>query len=118
MITAVQAKDVITRWIDAANRKDVEAVLSFYASDPELTSPVVAELMGNASGHLRGLSSLRQYFTKAFALPYISFHLVDSYWGVSSLCARYINHKGTKSITFMELDERGKIRRHFNHFMD
>jgi len=118
MVNAMQAKDVISKWIEAANRKDVEAVLAFYASDPELESPVVVELMNEPSGKLRGLSSLRTYFTKAFALPYVSFHLVDSSWGVSSLCARYINHKGTRSFTFMELDKGGKIKRHINHFTD
>ena len=49
---------------------------------------------------------------------YVSFHLIDSSWGVSSLCAQYINHKGTRSYTFMELDGNGKIRRHMNHFME
>jgi hypothetical protein len=117
MITATQAKDLISRWIEAANKKDVDAVLSFYSSDPELESPFVVESMQEPSGRLRGRERLRAYFTKAFSMPFVSWHLVESAWGVSSLAARYINHKGTRSITYMELDAAGKIRRHVNHFM-
>ena len=118
MLTPAQAKAVISQWIDAANRKDVDAIMKFYSSDPELESPVVAELMKEPSGRLRGQGSLRAYFTKALALPYVSFHFIDCAHGVSSLCARYINHKGTRSFTYMELDHSGKIRRHINHFME
>lgn len=118
MVTAAQAKEIMTKWIEAANKKDVDAVMALYAIDPEIESPAVMEIMKEPSGRLRGLNSLRAYFTKAFALPYVSFHLVDTSWGVSSLCARYINHKGTRSFTCMELDHAGKIRRHLNHFME
>jgi hypothetical protein len=118
MVTAAQARDVMNRWLEAGNKLDVDAVMSLYAPDPELESPVVAELMGEPSCRIRGLASLRSYFAKAFALPYVSFHLIETAWGASSLTARYVNHKGTRSICYMELDRAGKIRRHVNHFID
>jgi hypothetical protein len=118
MVSAIQAKDVISKWIEAANRKDVEAVMALYAADPELESPVIVDLMNERSGRLRGTERVRAYITKAFALPFVSWHLVESGWGVSSLTARYINHKGTRSITYMELDSVGKIKRHVNHFIE
>ena len=118
MVSAYQAKDVISRWIEAANKRDVEAVMRFYTNESELESPIVIELMKEPSGRIRGVDRLRAYFTKAFALPFVSWHLIDAAWGVSSLTASYVNHKGTKSITFMELDRLGHIKRHVNHFVE
>jgi hypothetical protein len=117
MLSASRANEVIKKWIDAANKKDVEGVMQLYTIDPEVESPVIVDLMKEPSGRLRGKEKLRAYITKAFSLPAVSWHLIDSAWGVSSLSARYVNHKGTISITYMELDALGKIKRHVNHFI-
>jgi hypothetical protein len=118
MLKAAAAKSLITTWIEAGNRKDVEAIMSLYAGDPEFESPLVVEIAKEASGRLRGRAQLRQYFATTLARPYTSLHLIDVAAGVSSLCARYVNHQGTRSTVFMQLDAAGKITRHFIHYME
>lgn len=117
MLNATQAKDIASRWLQAANTHDIESIMAFYADDAVLESPVVVKLMNEPSGRIRGRDALRDYFTKGMsAYPHMSLHLIESAYGVSSITAWYVNHKGTRTTAYLELDGAGKILRNVTHY--
>lgn len=119
MLNAIQAKDLVTRWLQAANNHDVDGIMSFYAADAELESAVVVKLMNEPSGRIKGHDVLRAYFTNAMAAyPHMSLHLIESAWGVSSITAWYVNHKGTRTNAYLELNAAGKITRNVTHYTE
>jgi len=110
--TDADANELAREWIAAWNSHNLDAILSHYREDVVLTSPVVAELLGDASGTLRGKTALREYFTRGLAAhPNLRFELLDVMRGFSTVVVCYINHKGTKTAEFMELDGDGKVAR-------
>jgi hypothetical protein len=119
MSSAAWAKQYMSRWLDAANHLDIDAIVALYADDAELTSPVVVEILHEPSGTIRGLPALRDYFQRAFAsVSFFQYQMVEAAWSRSSLTCWYVNHKGTRSTAFIEFDPAGKIRRHVNHFSE
>lgn len=77
-------------WIAAWNDGDLERILSHYADDFEMTSPVIVELMGVASGTLKGKEEIRPYWAKGLAArPLLRFELLDVLAGVNSVAIYY-----------------------------
>ncbi len=112
MLTDVQARQFADHWIEAWNSHDLDAILSHYADDVKLTSPVAVKLLGDPSGRVTGKQALRAYFTKGLtAYPELKFRLIDVLAGVSSVVLYYVNQKGTKTGEFMELDGDGNVTR-------
>lgn len=117
MLNAVEAKDLAGRWLQAANTHDIDKIMSFYADDAELESPVVVKMMNEPSGKIRGKAALRSYFEKGVAAyPHMSLHLIEAAYGVSSITAWYANHKGTRTSAYLELNSAGKISRNISHY--
>jgi hypothetical protein len=107
--------DTITfagQWVAAWNSHDLDAIVSHYAPDVVLTSPVAAKILGDPSGTVRGQTALREYFRRGLALyPDLHFELLDVMAGLSSVVVCYTNQKGTKTAEFMEFGKNGKIVR-------
>jgi hypothetical protein len=65
-VLSEKSRDSIERiyreWDDALSRKDVEALLAFYAPDATLESPLVAHLLHREKGICHGHSELRELF--------------------------------------------------------
>ena len=99
-------------WIQAWNRRDLEAVLSHYTEDIEFQSPLVVKLLGETSGTVRGKQNLREYFRKALAAfpGDIELELLGVYQGMNSLLIHF-QAKGRSAVEVMELNQEGKIRR-------
>ena len=99
-------------WIQAWNRRDLEAVLSHYTEDIEFQSPLVVNLLGETSGTVRGKQNLREYFRKALAAfpGDIELELLGVYQGMNSLLIHF-QAKGRSAVEVMELNQEGKIRR-------
>ena len=99
-------------WIAAWNSHDLDSILSHYADDVVLTSPVAAKLLNDPLGTVRGKAALRSYFQRGLeAFPNLHFELLDVMCGLSSVLLVYLNQRGTKSAEFMELDGKGKVVR-------
>lgn len=108
----MDAKAFAHDWIEAWNSHDLDRILSHYASDVVLISPVAAKLTGDPSGTLRGKDALRSYFQKGLELfPNLQFKLVDVMQGLSSVVLYYENQRGTKTGEFMEFDADGAVVR-------
>ena len=105
MLTETDARDFAQHWLQAWNSHDLDSILSHYAADVTLISPVAAKLLDKPSGKLVGRESLRAYFARGLEIyPDLRFELIDVMWGLSSVVLYYVNQKGTKTGEFMELD--------------
>ena len=103
-------------WVQAWNRRDVESLLSHYSEDVEFRSNLVARLVGEASGTVRGKHNLREYFQKALAAfpgdPGIELRGV--YQGLGSIVVLF-ELRGRRGAEFMEFDSDDAVCRASAH---
>ncbi len=112
MLTEKEARDFAQEWVQAWNSHDLNAILSHYAAEVTLVSPVAARILENPSGEVVGKEALRAYFTRGLeAYPDLKFELIDVMWGLSSVVLYYVNQQDTKTGEFMELDADNKVIR-------
>ena len=108
----IDAREFAKAWIEAWNAHDLNAILSHYAEDVVLISPVAAKIVAGSAGTIRGKAALRSYFQRGLELyPNIRFELLDVMQGLSSVVVCFLNQNGTKTAEFMEFDESGKVVR-------
>ena len=62
MLTESSVKQFADDWVRAWNSHDLDAIMSHYAPQVVLTSPVAARLLNNEAGVVAGKSALRSYF--------------------------------------------------------
>ncbi len=90
VIDAAWASAFAEEWIAAWNARDLERVLSHYADDFEMRSPLVVERLGELSGIVRGKPALRSYWEPALTLtPPLRFVLIDVFAGVDMIVIQY-----------------------------
>jgi hypothetical protein len=112
MLTEREAHEFARHWVQAWNSHDLDAILSHYAPDVVLISPAAAKLLNDPSGAVRGTEALRAYFSRGLeAYPNLTFELLDTLWGVSSVVLYFVNQRGTKTAEFMEIDGEGRVTR-------
>lgn len=110
-ITRDDARALASAWVDAWNRRDLDAILAHYADDVALCSPRVVERTGAADGWLHGKDALHRYFAIGVAVPNLRFELVDVAVGVGALTVVYRRETGALVTDTCELDARGRIAR-------
>jgi hypothetical protein len=112
MLSETEVRQFADGWIRAWNSHDLDAVMSHYAPEIVLTSPVAAKLLSDPAGTITGKESVRKYFERGLeAYPELNFKLLDVMWGISSVVLYYLNQKGTKTGEFMEFDAQQKVVR-------
>lgn len=112
MLTVEEAREFATRWVAAWNSHDLEEIMSHYAADVVLVSPVAARILNDPSGTVKGKSAVQAYFRRGLeAYPNLRFELIDVMRGLSSVVLYYVNQKGTKTGEFMELNADSKAIR-------
>ena len=112
LMTEDEARSFAAHWIEAWNSHDLDRIMTHYAEDLVLVSPIAAQLLNDPAGIVRGKDSLREYFQKGLqAFPQLRFDLIEVMRGLSSIVLYYKNQKGTKSGEFMELNPQRKITR-------
>ncbi|HET6842965.1 MAG TPA: nuclear transport factor 2 family protein [Candidatus Angelobacter sp.] len=112
MITESEIKGFAHQWVAAWNSHGLDAIMSHYAVNVVLISPVAARLLDNPSGTVEGNAALRNYFKRGLELyPNLHFELLDVMCGLSSLVLCYRNQNGTTTAEFMEFGQNGKIIR-------
>jgi hypothetical protein len=90
MIERAWAEAFAREWIDDWNARDLERILAHYADDFEMTSPLIVERMGVASGRLKGKEAIRPYWSQGLrATPALRFNLLDVLVGVNALAIVY-----------------------------
>ena len=86
-------------WIDAWNRRDVEAVLEHFHEDAVFTSPLAARLGKGDFGVIRGKEELREYWNYALSLiDTLHFELTGLYAGTDTLLIAFRTHDGENRV--------------------
>lgn len=80
------AERFAAEWIEAWNSHDLDRILAHYEDDFEMSSPKIVQLMGEASGKLRGKAAIGAYWRKGLQmLPDLHFELKQILIGADSL---------------------------------
>lgn len=114
------SKDSIDRfvagWISAWNAHDLDRILAHYAEDFEMSSPYIAQLLGESSGTLRGKQAVGDYWKKALErMPSLQFERVSALAGVNSLVLYYKGAGGMAAEVFF-FDADGKVVKACAHY--
>jgi ketosteroid isomerase-like protein len=103
-------------WVAAWNAHDLERVLSHYADDFEMTSPLIAQVAGEPSGTLKGKAAVGAYWGKALQLiPDLRFELLTVLVGVGSITLHYRSARGP-SAEVLHFGADGKVVRAYAHY--
>ncbi len=87
-LQAAFARQFAREWIDAWNSHDIDRILSHYADDIMLVSPVAFQRLGNST--VRGKAALRNYFQGGLdTFPDFRFDLIDVFRGVDTVALLY-----------------------------
>ena len=117
MITPPEAERFARAWLEAWNSHDLEAILAHYAEDIELTSPFVVQVLGDASGTIKGKDTLRMYVSMGLSMfPDLHFHLIQVFTGVSSVVLHYRSVDDILAAETMVLNAQGRVTRVLAHY--
>jgi hypothetical protein len=116
-LTQPFAWDFAREWVAAWNSHDLERVLAHYSADVELASPYVRRILGGEVDTVRGISALREYFSRALVkVPDLTFALKYVYFGERSVLVQYERAGMSSAAEFMEFDESGRVCRVRAHY--
>lgn len=117
MIDNTFAEHFAADWIDAWNSHDFDRILSHYADDFEMSSPVIIQIAGEPSGTLKGKEAVGSYWGKALGLiPDLRFELVTTLVGVNSITLYYKGARGRLAAEVFHFGPDGKVRQAFAHY--
>jgi SnoaL-like protein len=117
MIPKAFAEKFAKDWIDSWNRHDVDGVLSYYAEDFEMTSPLIIQIAGESSGKLKGKGPVAAYWLKALrSNSGLHFELLQILIGVESVTLYYRNTQGHFSAEVLHFNSEGKVAKAFAHY--
>jgi hypothetical protein len=92
------------QWIEAWNRRDVEAVLRWYDERVRFSSPTALRVVPETGGIVVGKDRLRAYWERALTgNPDLQFTLRGAYAGVDTIALHYRNQAGgsvVETLTF------------------
>lgn len=115
----IDAKKFSDEWIAAWNAKDLDAVLSHYREDFEMSSPFIAQIAGVASGTLAGKPAVRAYWEAALArMPGLRFEHIATMQGAGSIVIHYRGPNGRLSAEVFVFDAAGLVRKASAHYAD
>ncbi|MFZ2404523.1 MAG: nuclear transport factor 2 family protein [Methylobacter sp.] len=104
-------------WIDSWNSHDLQRILSHYADDFEMSSPVIIQLADEAGGTLRGKAAVGDYWAKALQLiPDLHFELITTLVGVNSITLYYRGARGRLSAEVFHFNREQKVTKAFAHY--
>jgi hypothetical protein len=116
-MTEAEAQEFALEWIAAWNSHDLDRILSHYADDVEVTSPLVETVLGPGRVTLRGKELLREYWGTALAkYPDLHFRLYRAYAGPRSVVLHYQSVQALVSAECMEFNGAGLVRRVLAHY--
>lgn len=111
------SKEFAVEWIESWNSHDLDRIMSHYADDVEVTTPMIKIAMGIDSGTLRGKASARRYWQAALEkVPDLHFVLVECTQSVDSIAIYYKSVMGKMAIEVMFFDPNEKVSRVIAHY--
>lgn len=116
-MTEADAQRFALEWTESWNSHDLDRILSHYAEDVVVTSPLVETVLGRGQASVRGKEALRAYWGPALAsYPDLRFVLFRAYAGLNSLVLHYQSVQGLVAAECMEFDADGAICRVLAHY--
>lgn len=113
----VFAEHFATDWIASWNAHDLERILSHYADDFEMSSPVIVQIAGEPSGILRGKAAVSAYWEKALGLiPDLQFELLSVLAGINSITLYYKGARGRLAAEVFHFGPDNRVVRAFAHY--
>jgi ketosteroid isomerase-like protein len=104
-------------WINSWNSHDLERVLSHYADDFEMSSPVIIEVAGEPSGILHGKAAVRAYWSAALKhIPDLHFELISVLVGVRSITLYYKGARDRLAAEVFHFGSDEKVTSAFAHY--
>lgn len=111
------SKEFALEWIESWNSHDLDRIMSHYAEDVEVTTPMIKVAMGIDNGTLQGKASVRQYWRAALdKVPDLHFELVECTRSVDSIALYYKSVMGKMAIEVMFFDLNGKVSKVIAHY--
>jgi hypothetical protein len=94
----------------------LELILSHYADDFVMSSPLIAAIVNEPSGTLRGKEAIGAYWQQALALtPVLHFELVSTLVGADSVTIYYKGVRGMAAEVFF-FDAQGQVIKACAHY--
>lgn len=116
-MTEAEAQEYALKWIAAWNSHDLDRILSHYADDVEVISPLVETVLGPGRVSVRGKSMLREYWRTALAkYPDLHFRLYRAYAGPRSVVLHYQSVQALIGAECLEFDGAGLVCRVLAHY--
>jgi ketosteroid isomerase-like protein len=104
-------------WINAWNSHDLKDILSHYAENIEVTTPMIALATDGKESTLKGKEAVREYWEKALnKFPDLHFELIRSTAGVDSVALFYKSIMDKYAVEVMFFDDEGKINKMYAHY--
>jgi hypothetical protein len=108
----IEPTAIAEAWIAAWNARDLDAILSHYASDIVFLSPYAERVIG--TGRVVGIDALRAYWRRGLdANPDLHFKLDGVLVGFEALTILYRNHRGQQVAETLEFGGTGAVVRSF-----
>ena len=105
-------------WIDSWNAHALDRILAHYADDFEMSSPMIAQVVGAPDGRLEGKAVVRTYWKKALEqVPDLRFCLSACFVGVDSVVLCYESSLGRQAAEVLFFDSRKLVWRAFAHYI-
>src|SRR5689334_23157606 len=109
MLTPEQARRLAEEWAAAWNAGDLEAILTHYTDDLEMSSPFIARFTNEPSGTLRGKQVVGSYWRAGLErIPDLHFRVIDVFVGAGSVAILYDAVLGTRAVEVLFLNDEGK----------
>lgn len=116
-ITQEFAENFAGQWIRAWNQKDIEAIMSHYATGVVFSSPFVLKTQFNLEGVITGKNELRKYFEMALEKNKgLHFSLQHTMVGVKSITLIYLRKNTILASEVMILDDKGLVIEGLSHY--
>ena len=115
----MNAQNFAIAWIASWNSHNLEDILSHYADEIEITTPMIRLAGGIESDTLKGKESVREYWRNALKkIPDLYFELMDVTIGINSVALYYKSVMNKKTIEVMFFDEYGRVNKMFSFYTD
>ncbi|MCI0507805.1 MAG: nuclear transport factor 2 family protein [Gammaproteobacteria bacterium] len=110
------AQKFAREWVEAWNSHNLDKILTHYADDFEMNSPIIQQLVKEPSGCLKGKDAVRAYWSKALEMyPNLHFELLNIFLGVNSIVVNYKGHRGPAAEIFY-FNAGGKVAKAYAHY--
>ncbi len=110
MIDRQFALEFAGEWVRAWNAHDLEAILSHYSNDFEMTSPFIPSVTGGTATSLKGKDAVGKYWISAFE------RLLDVLISVDSLVIYYRSVMSKMAAEIMIFGEENKVVKSIAHY--